>query len=150
MSVFVPDKRHKPLMPCFEKLASRLLQRRKDVVHRRFPFTIRLKERAGGGVQPVPLKIDPGADVTGVAIARETSASRAVLHRSEIAHKGRPMRQRMQQRAAYRRRRRDANLRYRASRYDNRRRPEGWLWPSLRPRVDNTRRGLTGIAGSPR
>jgi hypothetical protein len=73
-------------------------------VHRGFPFTIRLKERVGGDVQPVRLKIDPGADLTGVAIVR----------------------------------RRGANLRYRARRFDNRRRPEGWLPPSPRSRVDNT------------
>ncbi len=43
----------------------------------------------------------------------------------------------MVQRAEYRRRR-SANLRYRASRFDNRRRPEGWLAPSLQHRVDTT------------
>ena len=42
----------------------------------------------------------------------------------------------MLQRAGYRRRRRGANLRYRAPRFDNRTRPEGWLPPSLRHRVD--------------
>ena len=44
----------------------------------------------------------------------------------------------MQQRAAYRRRRRSANLRYRAPRFDNRRRKEDWLPPSIRHRVDTT------------
>ena len=107
-------------------------------MHRGFPFTIRLKERVGGDVQPVRLKIDPGADLTGVAIVRETDAGQAVLRLCEIAHNGRLARQRMQQRAAYRRRRRGANLRYRARRFDNRRRPEGWLPPSPRSRVDNT------------
>src|SRR5947209_5176106 len=37
-----------------------------------------------------------------------------------------------------RRRRRSANLRYRAKRFNNRRRPQGWLPPSLQARVDNT------------
>src|SRR5690606_36467073 len=43
----------------------------------------------------------------------------------------------MTQRANYRRRRRSANLRYRAPRFDNRRRKEGWLPPALNSRVDN-------------
>ncbi|MEV7524924.1 RRXRR domain-containing protein [Streptomyces sp. NPDC091371] len=36
------------------------------------------------------------------------------------------------------RRRRSANLRYRAPRHDNRSRPDGWLPPSLRHRIDST------------
>ena len=42
MSVFVVDKRKKPLMPCSEKRARLLLERGQAVVHRRYPFTIRL------------------------------------------------------------------------------------------------------------
>src|SRR5438093_10251876 len=61
MSVFVVDRHKKPLMPCSEKRARLLLERGKAVVHRRYPFTIRLKERVGGAVQPVRLKVDPGA-----------------------------------------------------------------------------------------
>src|SRR5205823_13364643 len=41
-------------------------------------------------------------------------------------------------RAMFRHRRRSADLRYRARRFDNRRRPKGWLPPSLRSRVDST------------
>ena len=43
----------------------------------------------------------------------------------------------MTRRAMFRRRRRTANLRYRAPRFDNRTRPEGWLSPSLQTRGDN-------------
>ena len=45
MAVFVVDKHKKPLMPCSEKRARLLLERGKAVVHRRYPFSIRLKER---------------------------------------------------------------------------------------------------------
>ncbi|MBV8608196.1 MAG: RRXRR domain-containing protein, partial [Singulisphaera sp.] len=68
MSVFVIDKRKKPLMPCSEKRARQLLERRRAVVHRLDPFTIRLKDRVGGDVQPVRIKLDPGSKVTGLAI----------------------------------------------------------------------------------
>jgi 5-methylcytosine-specific restriction endonuclease McrA len=61
-----------------------------------------------------------------------------VLHLAEITHRGKAIRAHMRQRAMFRRRRRSTNLRYRARRFDNRRRREGWLPPSLQSRVDNT------------
>ncbi|MBO0737029.1 MAG: RRXRR domain-containing protein [Alphaproteobacteria bacterium] len=101
------------MMPCCARRARLLLRCGKALVHRRFPFTIRPEERAGADVQPVRLKLDPGADVTGVAIVQKTDTAQAVLHPSEIARKGRLVRQRMRQRAAQRRRRCGASLRYR-------------------------------------
>ena len=147
MAVFVLDKAKQPLMPCSEKRARLLLSRGKAVVHRRHPFTIRLKGRIGGVVQPLRLKLDPGAGTTGVALVRESSAVDAdgvvtttqhVLHLAEIVHRGKTVRKNLQRRAAFRRRRRSANLRYRAPRFANRTRSPGWLAPSLRSRLDNT------------
>lgn len=141
--VFVLDRRKRPLMPCSEKRARLLLQRGRAVVHRLHPFTIRLKDRVleESVLQPVGLKLDPGSKVTGMAVVRredtpDGSVDQA-LHLAEIAHRGDAVRERMRKRAAYRRRRRNANLRYRAPRFDNRRRLEGWLPPSLQSRVDN-------------
>jgi hypothetical protein len=71
LPVFVLDKRKRPLMPCTEKRARLMLERGRAVVHKRFPFTIRLKDRVGGDVQPVRIKIDPGASVSGIAVVRE-------------------------------------------------------------------------------
>src|SRR5438105_6750009 len=138
MSVFVLDKRKTPLMPCSEKRARLLLERGKAVVHRRYPFTIRLKERVGGTVQAVRLKLDPGAQTTGVALVREAGDGQHVLHLAEITHRGAVIRTRMHQRAMFRRRRRSAHLRYRARRFANRRRSQGWLPPSLQSRVAST------------
>lgn len=135
--VFVLDKHKKPLMPCTEKRARLLLERQKAVIHRRYPFTIRLKERIGGGVQPVRIKIDPGSKFTGVAVVRETDEVTTVLHLAELEHRGARIKDRLTARRAFRRRRR-SNLRYRAKRFNNRRRPEGWLAPSLQHRVDTT------------
>src|SRR5437764_11688358 len=138
MAVFVVDRHKKPLMPCLEKRARLLMERGKAVVHRRYPFTIRLKERVGGAVQPVRLKVDPGARRTGVGLVREAGDGQHVLHLAEIAHRGATIRKHLQRRAAFRRRRRSAHLRYRARRCNNRRRPKGWLPPALHARVDNT------------
>jgi len=68
VAVFVLDKHKHPLMPCSEKRARLLLERGRAVVHRRHPFTVRLKDRVGGAVQPLRLKFDPGAKTTGVAL----------------------------------------------------------------------------------
>lgn len=135
--VFVLDKKMQPLMPCHPARARSLLSQGKAVVIRRFPFTIRLKNRVGGEAQPVRIKIDPGAKTTGMAVVREQGASQHVLHLGELTHRGLRVQKSMGQRAAYRRRRRGANLRYRSPRFNNRPKPTGWLPPSLQCRVDN-------------
>lgn len=141
--VFVLDKQKKPLMPCTPRRARLLLTRRRAVVHRLSPFTIRLKDRTAGEstLQPVVLKIDPGSKTTGLALARveETQEGEIhhALHLAELAHRGEEVCERLRKRAAYRRRRRSANLRYRSPRFLNRRRPPGWLPPSLRSRIGN-------------
>ena len=135
--VFVLDKKNRPLMPCLPVRARKLLRAGKAVVVRRFPFTIRLKERRAGAVQPLRVKIDPGAKTTGLAVTRDGRDGQHVLHLSELAHRGWKVQKSMGQRAAYRRRRRSSNLRYRAPRFDNRTKPAGWLPPSLQSRVDN-------------
>jgi len=141
--VFVLDKQKKPLMPCTPRRARLLLARKRAVVHRLSPFTIRLKDRRAqeSTLQPVVLKIDPGSKTTGLALARVEKTDEGevhhALHLAELTHRGEEIRERLRKRAAYRRRRRSTNLRYRAPRFLNRRRPPGWLPPSLRSRVDN-------------
>jgi len=148
MAVFVLDRRKKPLMPCSEKRARLLLKRGRARVHRLVPFTIRLvdREQEDCALQPVRLKLDPGSKATGVALVRESQEvdadtgevqrSAHVLFLAELAHRGHAIRDALGQRAAFRRRRRCANLRYRQPRFDNRTRRHGWLAPSLQHRVD--------------
>jgi 5-methylcytosine-specific restriction endonuclease McrA len=148
MAVFVLDRRKKPLMPCSEKRARLLLKRGRARVHRLVPFTIRLVDRSleDCALQPVRLKLDPGSKTTGVALVREAQEVNAdtgkvqrsahVLFLAELAHRGHAIRDALRQRAAFRRRRRCANLRYRQPRFSNRTRRNGWLPPSLQHRVD--------------
>jgi hypothetical protein len=141
--VFVLDKHKKPLMPCTPKRARLLLSRGRAVVHRVAPFVIRLKDRRieDAALQPLVLKLDPGAKTTGMALARvqETPDGEVhqAVHLSEVRHRGEVVHADMGDRARARRRRRSANLRYRAPRYENRRRRGGWLAPSLMSRVGN-------------
>ncbi|WP_311944395.1 RNA-guided endonuclease IscB [Halomonas piscis] len=136
MAVFVLDKQKRPLMPCSEKRARLLRERGRAVVHKRYPFTIRLKDRVEGDTQPLRLGIDPGSKTTGLALVREDAEDRHVLCLFELVHRGFQIRKALEQRRAFRRRRRRQNLRYRAPRFNNRTRPKGWLAPSLRHRVD--------------
>ncbi|WP_350449925.1 RNA-guided endonuclease IscB [Aminobacterium mobile] len=111
------------------------------VVHKRFPFTIRLKDRVAEKSvgKPVLVKVDPGARFTGIAVVREDEPGKLRLIAGlELEHRGNAIRDNMTKRANYRRRRRSANTRYRAPRFNDRRRPDGWLPPSLRHRVDTT------------
>lgn len=150
--VFVLDRRKRPLMPCTEKRAGLLLARGRARVHRLRPFTIRLVDRTAeaSAVQPVVLKLDPGSQTTGLALVREAAGPGGPVHHAllllELGHRGGAVRERLRARAAYRRRRRSANLRYRPRRFDNRRRPAGWLPPSLASRVGNVRTWAARLA----
>ncbi|RAR59048.1 HNH endonuclease [Onishia taeanensis] len=135
MSVFVLDKQKHPLMPCSEKRARLMLERGRAVVHKRYPFTIRLRDRIGGETQRLALKLDPGSKATGVAVVRSSAEGQHVLSLFELLHRGFQIREALTQRRAFRRRRRN-QLRYRAPRFNNRTRREGWLPPSLQHRVD--------------
>lgn len=143
MAVFVLDRRKEPLMPCSEKRARKLLEAGRARVHKLSPFTIRLIDRRveQSVLQPVALATDPGSKATGFAVAREEGGSgegclRHVLALFELRHRGHAISEASVARRGHRRRRRGQNLRYRASRSDNRTRPDGWLAPSLRHRLE--------------
>ena len=156
MSVFVLGSDKRPLMPCSEKRARLLLDRRRAAVFRRYPFTIILKDRSQDDceLQPVRIKLDPGSKTTGIAVVREEGGNKpvSVLFLAELTHRGRKISERLTARRAFRRRRR-GNLRYRPARFDNRTKPKGWLAPSLRHRVETTTswverlRRLTRVTG---
>lgn len=65
-------------MPCSEKRARLLLERGRAVVHKIYPFTVRLKDRVGGALQPLRLKIGPASQKTGIALVRESETVDAV------------------------------------------------------------------------
>jgi len=137
--VFVLDSHKKPLMPCSEKRARQLLERGRAVVHRQFPFTLRLKDRtvAHAEFQPLRLKLDPGSQTTGWALILDGAHGSHAIGLGEIVHR-RAITLRLTQRAALRRGRRFRHTRYRPARFANRHRRQGWLPPSLEARVDQT------------
>jgi 5-methylcytosine-specific restriction endonuclease McrA len=150
--VFVLDQKKHPLMPCTPKRARLLLKRGRAVVHRVQPFVIRLKDRHVEDVivQPLALKIDPGSKTSGIALARVQETEEGAIHHAvflgEVSHRGEQVHEHKVRQRNARRRRRSANLRYRAPRFDNRGIPVGWLAPSLLSRVGNIRTWTTRLS----
>lgn len=136
--VFVLDQNRKPLDPCRPARARKLLRAGRASVFRRFPFTIILHDRSleESVVHPHRLKVDPGSRVTGLAIVQEETGR--VVWAADLHHRGEQIKRALLKRRQLRRARRTRKCRYRKPRFSNRRRPEGWLPPSLQSRVENT------------
>ncbi|WP_157269085.1 RNA-guided endonuclease IscB [Azohydromonas aeria] len=135
-SVFVLDAARRPLSPCRPAQARRLLRDGKAAVLRRYPFTIILtEEKPQADPKPLAFKIDPGSKATGLALLDKAGR---VVFAAELEHRGESIKKGLDDRRMYRRNRRSRKTRYRAPRFDNRRRANGWLPPSLQHRVDTT------------
>ena len=134
--VLVVDVTGRPLMPCRPARARLLCKQGKAVVRLRYPYTIMLQEaRPEAVVEPLRLKLDPGAKTTGLAVVTATRGE--VVWAAELAHRGEQVKHRLDQRRQRRRSRRQRKTRYRQPRWHNRRRKPGWLPPSLESRIAN-------------
>ena len=137
--VFVIDQDKQPLDPIHPGHARKLLSSGKAAVYRRFPFVLILKHQVSEPhPQPLRLKFDPGSKTTGLAVLNNTTGQ--VVWAAELTHRGEEIHQALQKRAGARRgrrSRRSRHTRYRPARWRNRRRPKGWLAPSLLSRIQN-------------
>lgn len=132
--VFVLNQNKQPLNPCSPAKARKLLKQGKAVIHKKYPFTIRLKYLVdtNNNNQSYRFKIDPGSKTTGIAVVKENE----VVFLGEIHHKT-DIKSKLESRRSFRRGRRNRKTRYRKARFLNRKRTDGWLAPSLVARVDN-------------
>ena len=131
--IFVLNKNKKPLSPCHESVARKLLKDGKAVIHKKYPFTIRLKElKTTENNCNFRLKIDYGSRHTGLAILSGSNVlwTAQIHHRTNIVGN-------LKSRRELRRNRRNRKTRYRQARFNNRKRKDGWIPPSLQSRVDN-------------
>src|SRR5215831_13538782 len=158
--VLVVDTEHRPLDPVHPGAARRLLSRAEAAVWRRYPFTLILQRAVPDAApQPLRLKLDPGSRTTGLALltepaisarataasataappsaaaARAASSAGRVVWAGELTHRGHAVHARLLARRSVRRARRQRHTRYRPPRFANRRRPPGWLPPSLESRL---------------
>ena len=120
-------------MPTTPQKARKLIKENKAKIVNYTPFTIQLLYATGETTQPVSIGIDLGAKHIGVAIQSENK----VISKGEIELRD-DVKSLMETRKIYRRSRRNRKTRYRKPRFNNRKRPDNWLPPSIQSRIDNT------------
>jgi len=123
---YVLNKHGKPLMPCGPRRARVLLKQEKAKVVRYIPFTIQLLHGSSGYRQKVYAGRDRGL-TQGVFACREDGKT---LLRLQVTGR-RDISELLYLRAALRRGRRNRKTGYRPCRIKNRKRPDGWLAPSV-------------------
>ena len=130
--VYVISQNGKPLMPTEHHGKVRwLLKRKRAKVVRRTPFTIQLLYGTGSErVQSVTLGVDTGFDTAGYSASTE---EKVLFEAEEKMRTDIP--QLLAERREKRRARRNRKTRYREPRFDNRRRKEGWLPPSVEEKL---------------
>ena len=134
---------NQPLMPYHPARARKLLAKGRAVPHHtRGMFGIRILDRTReeSAVQEVALHVDPGSDTSGfAAVTDDEHGQRMVLAAVELKHRARAIKATLTHRRQFRRNRR-GRLRYRAPRFNNRRRKPGALPPSVDSlRIDTLR-----------
>lgn len=130
MSVVVVSSTGKPLMPTSEYRARKLLESGRATKYSYRPFTIQITDRQDGNVQPIEICVDTGYQHIGFSVKSKKHEFLGMqvdtLSNEKEKHEKRLM---------YRKQRR-SRKRYRAPRFNNRKRKEGWLAPSLEHRKD--------------
>ena len=131
MKVFVINRNRKPLMPCSPRKARLLLKQKKATIYKRTPFTIKLVYGSAGYTQDVNLGIDAGYKEVGFSARTEKEE----LISGELQLLA-GMSERVTEKRKYRTQRR-SRLRHRKPRFDNRKRADGWLAPSIQHKLDS-------------
>jgi len=128
-------------MPTRPAKARHLLNAGKAKVVKRTPFVIQLTIPTGETTQDVTMGVDSGYSHIGISVItdKEELFSCDVELRKDVSKK-------VKERSIYRRNRR-CRLWYREPRFDNRRRKEGWLPPSLQHKFDSHKRIIEMIKG---
>ena len=132
--VYVLDMDGKPLMPTQRHGKVRhLLKARKAKVVKKNPFTIKLLYDSTRYTQPVTLGVDAGSKQIGLSASTKEKELLAwdVQNRTDITEL-------ISTRREARRTRRNRKTRYRAPRFNNRKKskPKGWLAPSVEHKID--------------
>ncbi len=130
MFVYILNCHGHPLMPCTPRKARVLLKAGKAQVVKMVPFTLQLLYGSSGYKQEVSLGIDAGTQHIGVSATTE----HAVLFEAEVKPRT-DIQELVATRSQFRRARRSRKTRYRQARFLNRKRPEGWLAPSVAHKV---------------
>ncbi len=133
MKVCVLSQEGTPLMPTTPRRARVWLEAKRARVVRRDPFTIRLRFATKVHVQAARVGVDIGSKDVGIA----ATTNGEVVFQAQV-HLRDDITEKLRQRRQHRRNRRAHKTRYREARYANRRRPDGWLPPSLHSKAEAT------------
>ena len=130
--VYVLSQHGQPLMPTENHAKVRaLLKHGKAKVIQRCPFTIQLLYESTTHTQKINLGIDAGSKTIGVSATTDSK----VLYESEVVLRN-DIVELLSGRRALRNSRRSRKTRYRKPRFDNRKKPDGWLAPSIRQKIE--------------
>ena len=130
--VYVISKNGQPLMPTENYAKVRiLLKNKKAKIIKRCPFTIQLVYDSTNYMQDITLGVDAGSKHIGLSA---TTKDR-VLFESDVELRN-DIVDLLSARRQNRRTRRNHKTRYRKPRFDNRKRKDGWLAPSVQNKVD--------------
>jgi len=133
--VFQLDANKRPLDMIPPARARKLQAKGKAATFRTYPYAIVHHHSLDStNTKEYILKIDPGAVWTGFAI----QCGEDIIFRMELKHRGFEIKESLVKRALWRKSRRSRQVRYRPKRF-NRKKPDGWLPPSLRHRLETTR-----------
>ena len=131
--VYVLNKDGKPIMPTTRHgKVRRLLKEGKAHVVSTVPFTIQLDYDSDENLQEIKL----GVDIGSVFVGLSASTTSKELYAAQVELRSKEIPALMLSRLESRRTRRNRKTRYRKPRFDNRRRPNGWLTPTSRNRMD--------------
>lgn len=139
--VYVLDKNGKPLMPTNRHgKVRKLLNSKQAIVVKKTPFTIQLLYETTTEIQAISLGVNPGYSHLEMSATTETSVlyETTVKLRTDIPKL-------LAARYALRHARRSRKTRYRPARYNNRRRAENWLPPSIRQRIDTHKTAIANV-----
>lgn len=128
--VYVLNKDGKPLMPCKEAKARHLLEQGKAKVVKVIPFMIQLLFECENITQPISLGIDAGSKHIGISATTE----KKVLYEADIELRNNIV-DLLSSRREARRSRRNRKTRYRQARFNNRKRKNEWLAPSVMQKI---------------
>ncbi len=129
--VFVRNQRGEPLMPTTPQKAKKLLKQGKARVAGVDPFVIQLLYATGETKQDITLGVDAGSKRIGVS----ATTQKQEVYAAEIDLRD-DVSTLIATKKQYRRSRRYRKTRYRKARFDNRKRTEGWLAPSVQNKVN--------------
>lgn len=130
--IYVLNQNGQPLMPTKNHAKVRiLLKSKKAKVIRRCPFTIQLAYSSTNYTQNINLGVDAGSKHIGISATTKNK----VLFESDVELRN-DIVNLLSTRRQNRRTRRNRKTRYRKPRFDNRKRKDGWLAPSVQNKVD--------------